>query len=214
MRWGHLLVELPVPDVDLDEVRRVTDGVLARPEYRENEPGLLRRALDLVLEWLGRILEAVVGAGRQNVVGTIVVLVVLGVALILLVRFLRGVRRDPGKDRALDLAPGRSPREWQAEAEEQERAGRWREALRCRYRLLLARLAARGLIEEVPGRTSGEYLREATEALPAAAGDLWTVTRAFERAWYGNQPVDADEVHRVADAVDRVETPALTGASR
>ncbi len=194
----------------------MTDEVLARPEYRENDPGLLRRVLDLVLEWVGRFLETVVGAGRQNAIGTVAVVVLLCLVLVLVVRFLRGVRRDPGRDQALALALGRSPLEWQLEAEEHERAGRWRDALRCRYRLLLARLADRGLIEEVPGRTSGEYLNEALEALPGAADDLRSVTLAFERAWYGNRPVDAAQVRWVAEAVERVEaaarTPSLAGS--
>jgi Domain of unknown function (DUF4129) len=165
---------------------------------------------------LGRFLEAVIGVGEQNLVGTVAVVALLGVILVLVARFLRGVRRDPGQDLALALAPGRSPREWQAEAEEHERAGRWREALRCRYRLLLARLAVRGLIEEVPGRTSGEYLVEAIDALPDAAADLRAVTVAFERAWYGNQAVDAAQVRTAAQAVDRIEAGARSpvGAGR
>lgn len=194
-------------------MRRVAEQVLSRPEYRENEPGLFQQALDLLAEGLGRVLERVLGAGTNNLVGTVVV-VVLSVALVaLVVRFVSGVRRDPGTAAALSAAPGRAPREWEAEAEEHERAGRWREALRCRYRLLLARLAARGLVDEVPGRTSGEYLSEARASLPAAADDLRAVTLAFERTWYGNAPADAAAVQRVAEAVDRIEATARRGAA-
>lgn len=190
----------------------MTEQVLARPEYRENAPGALQRLYDVLQEWLGRALEAIVGSGEQRLLGSIVVAVILALILLLVVRFLRGVRRDPGQDLALSVAPGRPPREWQAEAEEHERAGRWRDAVRCRYRLLLARLAARGLVEEVPGRTSGEYLAEALDGLPAAADDLRAVTVAFERAWYGSRPVEQGEVRAVAEAVDRVD--GLTRAGR
>lgn len=200
-------------------MRRVAEEVLARPEYRENAPGLLQRIYGLVGEFLGRVLEAIIGAGERNLVGTIAVVVLIAVLVVLVVRFLRGVRRDPRQDLALAGAQGRPPRAWQAEAEEHERAGRWRDAVRCRYRLLLARLAARGLIEEVPGRTSGEYLREALDALPAAAADLRAVTLAFERVWYGNRQPNEEEAREVANAVDRVEAlaradrvPALAGS--
>jgi hypothetical protein len=188
--------------------------VLTRPEYRENAPSLLRQLYELAQEWLGRFLEAVIGAGEQNLVGTIAVVALLGAVLLLVVRFLRGVRRDPGQDVALAVAPGKSPREWQAEAEEHERSGRWREALRCRYRLLLARLAVRGLIEEVPGRTSGEYLAEAIHALPEAAEDLRAVTAAFERAWYGNQAVGEAQVQAAAQAVERIARSPVGAGQR
>ena len=51
----------------------------------------------------------------------------------------------------------RTAAQWRAEAAAHDAAGRWREALRCRYRALVAELAGRGLVEEIPGRTSGEY---------------------------------------------------------
>lgn len=207
-----LRVDLPRGALDRDEVRRVTDEVLARPEYRENGEGLLGQIWGFVQELLGRVLEAVVGSGRQTFLGTAVTLVVVGLVVVLLVRFLRGVRHDPGQAPGLGDATGRAPREWLAEAEQHERAGRWREALRCRYRLLLARLAAAGLVDEVPGRTSGEYLAEALSTLPAARDDLRAVTLAFDRVWYGDQPVDGPEVARVAQAVERVD--AATRARR
>lgn len=193
--------------------------MLARPEFRENAPGLVSQFLNLLREWIGRFLEAIVGAGRDDIVGTIVTVAFLVVVVVLVVRFASRVRRDPSRDVAVSGATGRAPREWLAEAEAHERAGRWREAVRCRYRLLLARLAARGLLDEVPGRTSGEYLREAGANLPAAGADLRLATSAFEAAWYGDRTPDAGQVRRVAEAVDRVEAvaagaraPALSGA--
>jgi hypothetical protein len=206
-----LRVELPPPDLDPDEVRRVVDEVLSRAEYADTAPGPVARIWDFIQEGIGRVLEAIIGAGERNVFGTVTVTVLLVVLLVLVVWLLRGMRRDPGQDLGLSGSPGRPPREWLAEAEEHERAGRWREALRCRYRLLLARLAERGLIEEVPGRTSGEYLAEALQSLPGAAQDLRGVTYAFERVWYGSATIGAGEVGRVADAVDRIDEQARSG---
>jgi len=194
--------------------------VLARPEFRQNAPGLVSQFVDLLREWLGRFLEAIVGAGRGDVVGTIVTVAFVVVVVVLVARFASRVRRDPSRDVAVAGVTGRAPREWLAEAEAHERAGRWRQAVRCRYRLLLARLAVRGLLDEVPGRTSGEYLREAGINLPAARDDLRLATTAFEEVWYGDRTPDAGQVRRVAEAVDRAEAvaagaraPALAGAS-
>ncbi len=185
--------------------------MLARPEYRENAPSLLTQVWNFVLELLGRIVELIVGAGERSFVGTVVVLLFAVLVVFAVARFVSRIQRDPTLDPGLSGATGRAPREWLAEAEAHERAGEWREALRCRYRLLLARLAARGLVDEIPGRTSGEYLAEATAALPAAAPDLRAVTAAFERVWYGDFPSDAGEVRRVAEAVDRVDALASGG---
>lgn len=213
------LVDVPPTGLEPGRVRQVTDEVLARPEFRENAPGIVSQLRAFVEEWLGRILEAVVGAGRGQLVGTLVTIAFVVVAVVLVARFAARVRRDPSRDVALAAGTGRAPREWLAEAEGHERAGRWRDAVRCRYRLLLARLAARGLLDEVPGRTSGEYLREATANLPAARDDLRLATRAFEDVWYGDRTPDAEVARGVAEAVDRVEavaagarSPALTAA--
>jgi len=204
---------------DPEEVRRVTAEVLARPEYRTARPGLFSRLFNSFLEFVGRLLEQVVGAGRQSLVGTLVVIVVLAVVAFLLFRFLRRVRRDRSIDLALSGAIGRSPAEWEAEASAHERAGRWREALRCRYRLVIARLAERGLVEELPGRTTGEYLTEAVTADPSLGPDLRAVTAAFERAWYGNRPVGEPDLAAVREAGERLakgagpRAPDLVGAT-
>lgn len=196
------LAELPVPLLDPAEVRRVTDEVLGRQEYAEVRPGLVTQVWDWVLDGIGRLLEAITGSGEQGVVGALVVLGLVAVVVLLAVRFVSGVRRDPGLALVLSGAVGRPPADWAAEADDHERAGRHRAALRCRYRHLLAALAAQGLVDEVPGRTTGEYLSETTAAVPAAAAELRAVTVAFERVWYGD--VGADPL-LVADARRDVE---------
>lgn len=205
-------VALPPADFDPEEVRRVTAEVLARPEYRTARPGLIDRLWAALLEFIGRLLERVAGAGGQSLVGTLVVVGVLALVALLLFRFLRRVRRDRSVELALSGAIGRSPAEWEAEASAHERAGRWREALRCRYRLVIARLAERGLVEELPGRTTGEYLKEATSADPGLGPDLRTITTAFERVWYGNRPVDESDLVGVRAVGERLAARAGRGS--
>jgi hypothetical protein len=201
-------VRLPPPAVDPEQVRRVVEEVLSRPEYEPIRPSLVERVGTWFAEMLGRLLESVGGGG--DLVAWIVILLVLGVALGLggwLVRSLR-----PDRPLADPLGgPVRKPEDWASDAELSERAGEWREALRCRYRALIAELAAAGLVEETPGRTTGEYLAEIRRELPEAAAPAAALSAAFDAVWYGNAPAgpgevaalraDADEVRRRA-AVD------------
>ena len=208
---------LPAPAVDPETVRRTVDDVLARPEYRPLEPGIVDRVLGWLSEQLGRLIELIASGGAGGIVAALVVLTGLVVVVVLVVRFLRRVRPDPGVDTPVTGQVGRGSREWLEEAAQQEAAGRWRAALRSRYRALVAELAAAGLVDEVPGRTTGEYRREGSAALPVAAAALDAATDAFERAWYGDAPVDAALVRDFAahaevvhDAVGR-RRPAEVG---
>jgi hypothetical protein len=75
---------------------------------------------------------------------------------------------------------------------------------------LVADLAARGVIEEIPGRTAGEYRVEVTEAAPRVGPEFAGATELFERAWYGSRPTGAEEAAQFRDLEQRV----LTGAHR
>ena len=92
------------------------------------------------------------------------------------------------------------------EAEAHERAGEWKLALRARYRSLVADLASRGLVDEIPGRTAGEYRAEVAETVPGVASEFAGATELFERAWYGNRPTGADDAAHFRDLEQRVLT--------
>ena len=71
--------------------------------------------------------------------------------------------------------------------------GNYREALRCRYRALVAELADRRLIDQVPGRSeSGDYDRAVRSLVPEVAEQFSSVTRLFEQCWYGHEASDAN----------------------
>lgn len=210
-----MAVDLPAPAHAPDEVRRVVADVLSRAEYAEAAPSLAARARGWIGEQLGRLIEAVAGTGQASLVGSLVLVGVLLATLVLAVRFARGLQHDPAAPAVLADGVGRDPAEWEADADEHERAGRHREALRCRYRGLVAVLAAAGVVEETPGRTTGEYLAEVRARRPAAAADLAAVTAAFEAAWYGHAPVDqgtVDEVRRRSTAVHALAARASSAS--
>jgi hypothetical protein len=75
---------------------------------------------------------------------------------------------------------------------------------------LVAELAARGLVNEVPGRTTGEYRVEVNDSVPAASTAFSSVSRLFEDAWYARVDIDADDNSRVKT----LSTAVLAEASR
>ncbi|HET9290078.1 MAG TPA: DUF4129 domain-containing protein [Actinomycetes bacterium] len=178
--------------------------VLSRPEFRPPERSLMERVLDWVLEGTGRLLAALGGSGAGGIVGLVLLALVLVGVGILAARFSRGLTPSPEVAAAVVGGRRRSAAEWRAEAEGQERTGAWREAVRSRYRALVADLASRGLVEEVPGRTAGEYRREVGRALPAAASDFAGATELFEVAWYGRADTGPQDAAHLRDLSDRI----------
>lgn len=207
-----------------DEVRRAVADVLARPEYAELAPSLGARVRGWVVEQLGRLLEFVAGAGQASLIGSLLLIAAVAVAALLAVRFARAVRGDPAAAAVTVDGLGRDPADWAAEADVHERAGRDRDALRCRYRALIAVLAATEIVSEAPGRTAGEYLDEARRRRPDLAADVTAFTAAFESVWYGHAAVgpatldDARDrlaaVRRTVAARQRAERPAMAGEAR
>jgi Domain of unknown function (DUF4129) len=193
------------------QVHRVTAAVLSRREFREPRPSLLAQLRQRLLDVLGRLIARVLDGAHGSLIGWLVVAALVTVVVLLLARFAAGVSRDPGLPGLDHLAADvRTGAEWRAEAAGHEAAGRWRQAVRCHYRALVADLAARGLVDEVPGRTAGEYRAEVTASAPTAAADFGGATELFERAWYGNRPTGPDEAERLRHLAGRV----LEGAAR
>jgi hypothetical protein len=196
---------LPPPSGSSASIRGAAREILARPEFQRPAKPWPQR----VLEWIQRLFDRIANvAGPGSVVGLIIVAVVVGVVVVLLVRFGRSVQRDRARGVRVSGQLGRPATDWRAEAAAHEAAGRWRDALRCRYRALVADLAQRGLVDEIPGRTSGEYRSEVTVSLPSAAAEFADATDLFERAWYGAAPAGPEETEVFAGLAERV----LTGA--
>ena len=88
------------------------------------------------------------------------------------------------------------PVDWRAEAEGHRRAGHFRDAVRCRYRALVGDLARRGVIDEIPGRTSGEERTQLQQVRPEVAAPFAAAADLFDEAWFGHADLDmADDDH-------------------
>jgi hypothetical protein len=213
-------VDLPAPTVDPARVRDLTQGVLRRPEFRPPRRSLLQAAWHWLVTQLDKFLNQLFGGGGTGsswgamLVVAAVAAVVIGLVVITVARRGRGGRVPRGTGVVVrSHGPTRGPAQWRAEAAAHEAAGRWRDALRCRYRALVAELAGRGLVEEIPGRTSGEYRQDMAAVVPAAGKAFDGATDLFEQAWYGDRPIGRDDQAAFDDLARRVLTPVGGGAS-
>lgn len=188
--------------VNPDHVREVVSEVLSDPAYDLPDQPLLLRLLDAVLDAIGRLLAT--GGAAAGFLASLVLLAMLLVLAGLALWFLRGVRDDGRLGGPLAGPVGRSAREWAAEAAQHEAAGRFREAIRARYRQSLAELAGAGLLDDVPGQTTGQVAAAVSAAAPAVAAPWRELTAIFERAWYGRARLGGDDLAAVAGAQARV----------
>jgi Domain of unknown function (DUF4129) len=207
---SRLVTPLPSPQVDPGNVHQATRDILGRAEFRPPRRSLPSAAWHWISTQIGKLLGHLFGLGG----GRAVTGAVVGAALLALVGFMvwLAVRHWTGLGSrasapAFSVATGwraRSSAEWRAEAAALEAAGRWREALRARYRALVADLAGRGLVEEIPGRTAGEYRRMVDRTAPAVAAPFDEATGLFEETWYGARHSGPDDQARFDQLAGRV----------
>jgi hypothetical protein len=193
-------------------VRDRAGEILGRDEFKD-QTTLLQRVLDWIGDHLPSLPTASTeGSGGSGLVGNFVLLAVAAALVYGVVRVARAIRREPPRAKpdepVLDVAERRSAKAWRRQAEELEAAGRWRDALLARYRELVTGLIDRGVLADVPGRTSGEYRLEQAEQRPGSAPEFAEVTELFERAWYGGEPTGPDENQRFRALAAEVEHSA------
>jgi hypothetical protein len=182
--------------VNAEEIRQLADDILARPEFRQPEPSLIEQARDWVEKRIGDILDAAFSGSAGSLVGWVVLLVAVGLIIWSATRFSRTVQAGGRVGIQVEGIHRRSPGQWRAEAEAHEAAGAWKEALRCRYRALIGDLVAEGVLDDVAGRTTGEFRRDVTERAPDRSEAFSAATELFELAWYADRPTGADESAR------------------
>jgi hypothetical protein len=182
--------------VNAEEIRQLADDILARPEFHQPEPSLIEQARDWVEKRIGDILDAAFSGSAGSLVGWVVLLVAVGLIIWSATRFSRTVQAGGRVGIQVEGIHLRSPGQWRAEAEAHEAAGAWKEALRCRYRALIGDLVAEGVLDDVAGRTTGEFRRDVTERAPDRSEAFSAATELFELAWYADRPTGADESAR------------------
>jgi hypothetical protein len=207
--------DLPPPDHDPARAREAADQILTRPEYRwRDDQSLIERIGEWVADRVGDLTAPFgVGAGGVPVwVGWLVVGLLVAVVGVLIYRSRAGWRRDrvagAADGRRVVVSPGEGSVDWAAEVARCEAAGRWREGLRARYRVLVGELARRRIIGDLVGRTAGELVADVRATSPAVAPAFAAATDLFEAAWYGGVPVGPVERDRFTLLADQVRAAA------
>jgi len=170
------------------------NAILARKEYKGvSESSARERFLEWLANWLDSALTRLVRFGSRSpwIAFTLRALLLGAICLGLVWALIRVERRSRIKlsPEPLTVAGAPSTREWQlwlADAHSMAEQGLWREAIHFLYWAAIARLESRRMWPADRARTPREYLR----LLPAAdprLGKLATLTRSFERTWYGGR---------------------------
>lgn len=205
---------LPPPSAPPEEVRQQADDVLARPEFQRPEPNVVDKVQSWIQEQIGRVLEGLVSGNGASLLGWLILLGAIAAIAFFLARLSRTVQVNPRQVTGITVERSRSAQEWDTEAARLEGDGEWKAALRCRFRALTTTLVAQGMVDDVPGRTAGEYRAEVAAALPDVSHGFAEATLLFEAAWYGNQSTGPDESRKFQDlAADVVAAARVTARS-
>lgn len=152
----------------------------------------------------------------------ILLIVVVGTVLLLVLRKIgkprKDVKAESGKPkRSGNAAAVEIPLTGAAlqrhNAEQAARAGDWQEAIRARFRAVIAELDERSLLPERKDRTAHEAAQDAGAILPEFAVSLLDAARAFDEVEYGDY-LGTPEGYAVISAVDDAVGHAPAAAVR
>ncbi len=169
--------------------------------------------------------SAGVGLGNLLVVVLVIALVVAIVWLVVTILRNRVATDDdePEEDLDVDLDEPverrqidqeRPPDTWRRAAADHRAAGRYRDAIRCEYRALVGDLARAGVVDEIPGRTSGEERAQLAELAPTVSGEFGVSADLFDEAWFSQIAVGRDDDEEFLAASRSVLDVVLAGAGR
>jgi uncharacterized membrane protein len=143
-----------------DDVTADVRRIMSKPAYRY-EPTLFERIGRRLSEWLQRLLEnlnvpgvgaGTFGGGAGTVVAWVLIVLALALAVYAVVRAVqRRVRKVPADDTpttTTDVEHERRAKDWADEDTRMEREGRFKDAVRARYRELVSKSWQRCVDEE------------------------------------------------------------------
>ncbi len=196
----------PRSTVDGDVVDRTIEQVLREPAFTTARPSWLARLRDDIRQWFFERLAALFDSGAGTVLAWTLVGLAVVVGAMVVVRALRDVRRGAvAEGGATAVTISRRPAaDWLADARAARDAGDLAEAVRCGYRAVVAGLATTGALDEVPGRTVGEYRGQVREHQPDRLDDFVRASDVFERVWYARRAADPHDVTTVLDVATQV----------
>ena len=199
------------------EANELADEILRREEFLgAREPGFFTRSVNRVLEWIGELIlsifEAIFG-GAGGGVGVGLAFVLLGLAVLVLIYAIVKVVRLRRHERGDDLEePGArvvfdevvDPSELRRQLEVSRSRGDWRASIIAGFRLAVVDLIERRVAVERPGATTGDFGRDLAANAPGLIAVYEPAAHAFERAFYSDNQVNADDDGAVLRLLDNL----------
>ena len=167
---------------------------------------------DTIAEWVNELLHRLT-SGVASMPGGWLALVALGLlAAAAVIVAVRVARRTMGRGARSGLyGPGiQSSADHRVQADVAAGRADWAGAIRHRVRAIGRHLEETGVLTAVPGRTAGEFARDAGTARPELASDIETAASLFNEVTYGEQPGSERDYRFVAALDDRLCSTAAT----
>ncbi|MEU9182961.1 DUF4129 domain-containing protein [Streptomyces sp. NPDC048484] len=205
----------PPVTVPRDPAREAARRELSKRMYHENDPSLVRRALDAFWEWVDKLLNAASSATPGGGLGLLVIILAALALIGVLWWRLGSPRRSPSSTVPLFDDRPRSAAEHRAAAEAHAAQGHWNRAVQERMRAVVRSLEERALLDPRPGRTADEAAAEAGRTLPAHTDRLRAAARDFDDVTYGGRTSVPETYHRLAQLDHDLERtrPVLASSS-
>jgi hypothetical protein len=206
-------VDAPPLDPSSGEARRLLADELAKEDYSPRE-SLLRRAVDIVVEWFGSIFEGASGGPLSWWWYAVVALVVLGVVVLVgwTLMHLEPARRARQAHAAgVFDEPGVRAAEYRRRAHAAAAAGDHSGAVVDGYRAVSAEGVERFVIDDLPGATAQETAVALSRAFPDDSRPLARAADVFGAVRYGGRSASAEDSRAVLalDARVHAATPTL-----
>lgn len=209
---------------DPEVVRDTATEILSRPEFGDHR-SLLERAIDWIVgifsDLLGRITAGLSsGTGFLGVLIQISLVVGAAVLVAFVIREIhraaKSRRRKPkGDGLVVVFGEKADPARLVEEAEAAEADGRWKPAALARYRHLVASLVLADVLQDLPGRTTGEYRIEYAAMRPDSAHMFDRATLMFEQAYYGDAKISENQYDEMVHLTSELlPTPVAVGSKR
>lgn len=182
------------PSPNRDPERKSLNAILAQKEYKNiAQVSWKERLLDTLNNWLNQLFARLADSGSRWLWAALIFRILwIGALCLGLAWFLIQMERRSRVRLSPDPIPppcAPSAREWQlwlADAQRTAAEGRWREAIHFIYWASISRLESRRLWPADRARTPREYLVLLPDRDPRKPS-LTTLTRSFERTWYGGR---------------------------
>jgi len=194
--------DIPV-DPDAETARRWAAQELADPIYHQGTP-----LWERLYNWIGEQLDTVHRSTAANL--TILLWALVALVVIIVVSF--AVAGPVQRSRALRRVhpprllddDSRTAAQIRADAAQADTSGDAALALAEWFRATVRGLEERTLLDEQPGRTADEVVRDVAPRLSALGTDLTTAAHSFDRVVYGRGAADRDQAAWMRSFHDRV----------